>query len=123
MENPGQIQGLMEKATRSLAGLKRRGDGEARKTRVDETLARFGIFTHAAVQDWTVDTSESEDGDCEPKIYVSVNVTFCAPDGSYATIHTVGEGSGCFIDASVDACEQARWQAIEDCLEVSVTSE
>ena len=119
MEKSGQIQELMDLATRSLATLSRRGDVEDRKVRVVATLARYRIFTHSTVQKCTVDSGEHDETGSQARVYVSVDTCFTAPDGSCAIVHTYGEAAGEFADASVDAAEQARWIAMSECLEVA----
>lgn len=120
METP-QIQVLMNAATQSLAGLNRRGDPETRKARVDQTLARYGIFTESTVLQRTVGTSEADETGGEPRVYVSVDVRFTAPDGSFEVIRTIGDAAADAVDASIDACEAARWHAIFQCLAFDVT--
>lgn len=117
MDKPGQIHQLMDAATQSLAGLRRRGDPESRKARVDQTLARYRIFTESTIQKCTVDNGESEETGGQPRVYVSVDVRFTAPDGSWKVIRSVGEAAGEGVDASIDACESARWHAIFQCLD------
>lgn len=123
MEKPGQIQRLMDAATRSLNGVKRGLGVDARKQRVVRTLARYGIFTESTVQECTVDTGESAESKGEQKVYVAVDVRFTAPDGSFETVRMVGEGSGEFMNATTDAAEQAEWMAISGCLAVDLSDE
>lgn len=123
MEKPGQIQRLMDAATRSLQGVKRGLGVDARKERVVQTLARYGIFTESTVQHFTVDTGEKDESDGEQKVYVTVEVRFNAPDGSFETVRTVGEGCGEFTCASTDAAEQAEWMAMSGLLAVDLTED
>ena len=122
MVKPGQIERLLDAATQSLHGVKRGLSYEARKTRVDATLARYGIFTQSRVAECSVDTEKEEENGA-PTVYVTVDVRLTAPDGSYSEVRTVGEGIGDITNASMDAAEQAQWMAISTTLEVDPTDD
>lgn len=103
----GQIERLLDQASKSFVRPHHALDGRDGMDKADAAMASCGIFTESTLEHRSVDSVNVEGALRTVTVLVTISVRFTAPDGSSATVRALGQGTGDLLDATASAAEDA----------------